>query len=85
MSKNAKRNKFSIKTRKRNVKCINQWKTKRNEAVGDSKLCTQTQTNDSNSITDETKQTEQLHSDDKALHKPTTLTQKKEAIDPDKK
>jgi uncharacterized Rmd1/YagE family protein len=36
------------------------------------------QTDDSNSITDETTQTEQLHSDDQALHKPTTLTQIKE-------
>jgi hypothetical protein len=29
-------------------------------------------------ITDETTQTEQLHSDDQALHKPTTLTQIRE-------
>ena len=36
------------------------------------------QTDDSNSITDETTQTEQPHSDDQALHKPTTLTQIKE-------
>jgi hypothetical protein len=42
---------------------------------GDSKICAQTQTDDSNSITDEMTQTEQLHSDDQALHKPTTLTQ----------
>ena len=51
---------------------------KRNEAVGDSKICAQTQTDDSNSITDETTQTEQLHSDDQALHKSTTLTQRRE-------
>jgi hypothetical protein len=57
---------------------IHQWKAKRNEAVGDSKTCAQTQTDDSNSITDETTQTEQLHSDDQALHKPTTLTQIRE-------
>ena len=35
-------------------------------------------TDDSNSITDETTQTEQLHSDEQALHKPTTLTQIRE-------
>jgi hypothetical protein len=35
--------------------------------VGDSKICAQTQTDDSNYITDETTQTEQLHSDDQAL------------------
>ena len=40
--------------------------------VGDSKICAQTQTDDSNYITAETTQTEQLHSDDQALHKPTT-------------
>ena len=57
---------------------IHQWKAKRNEAVGDSKTCAQTQTDDSNSITDETTQTEQLHSDEQALHKPTTLTQIRE-------
>jgi hypothetical protein len=43
--------------------------------VGDIKTCAQTQTDDNNSITDETTQTEQLHSDEQALHKPTTLTQ----------
>ena len=36
------------------------------------------QTTCSNSITDETTQTEQLHSDDQALHKPTTMTQRRE-------
>ena len=35
-------------------------------------------TDDSNSITDETTQTEQLHSDEQALHKPITLTQIRE-------
>jgi hypothetical protein len=42
------------------------------------KICAQTQTDDSNSITDETTQTEQLRSDDQALHKLTTLTQIRE-------
>ena len=45
---------------------------------GDSKICAQTQTDDSNSIKDEMTQTVQLHSDDQALHKPTTLTQIRE-------
>jgi hypothetical protein len=31
---------------------------------GDSKICAQTQTDDSNYTTDETTQTEQIHSDD---------------------
>jgi hypothetical protein len=46
--------------------------------IGDNKTCAQTQTDDSNSITDETTQTKQLHSDEQALHKPTTLTQIRE-------
>ena len=41
--------------------------------------CAHTQTDDSNSITDETTQTEQLHSDEQALHKPTTLTQREQS------
>jgi hypothetical protein len=32
-----KKKHLSPSTRKRNAKCINQWKEKRNEAVGDSK------------------------------------------------
>ena len=73
-----KKKHLSPSNRKRNVQRINQWKAKRNEAVGDSKTCAQTQTDDSNSTTDETTQTEQLHSDEQALHKPTTLTQIRE-------
>jgi hypothetical protein len=73
-----KKKHLSPSTRKRNAQRINQWKAKRNEAVGDSKTCAQTQTDDSNSTTDETTQTEQLHSDEQALHKPTTLTQIRE-------
>ena len=73
-----KKKHLSPSTRKRNAQRINQWKVKKNEAVGDSKICAQTQTDDSNSITDETTQTEQLHSDEQALHKPTTLTQIRE-------
>ena len=38
----------------------------------------QTQTDDNNSIADATTQTEQLHSDEEALKKPTTLTQIRE-------
>ena len=62
-----KKKHLSPSTRKRNAQRINQWKAKRNQAVGDSKICAQTQTDDSNSITYETTQTEQLHSDDQAL------------------
>ena len=61
-----KKKHLSPSTRKRNAQRINQWKAKRNQAVGDSKICAQTQTDDSNSITYETTQTEQLHSDDQA-------------------
>ena len=63
---------------KRNAQRINQWKAKRNEAVGDNKIYAQTQTENSNSHIDETIQTDQLHSDDQVLHKPTTLTQRGE-------
>ena len=73
-----KKKHLSPSTRKRNAQRINQWKAKKNEAVGDSRTCAQTQTDDSNSITDETTQTEQLHSHEQALHKPTTLTQIRE-------
>ena len=72
-----KRNALSFHQEKKSQR-INQWKAKRNEAVGDSKTCAQTQTDDSNSTTDETTQTKQLHSDEQALHKPTTLTQIRE-------
>jgi hypothetical protein len=77
-SQDQKKKHLSPSTRKRNAQRINQWKAKRNEAVGDSKTCAQTQTDDSNSITDETTQTEQLHCNEQALHKPTTLTQIRE-------
>ena len=70
-----KKKHLSPSTRKRNAQRINQRKAKRNEAIGDNKTCAQTQTDDSNSITDETTQTKQLHGDEQALHKPTTLTQ----------
>jgi hypothetical protein len=62
-----KKKHLSPSTRKRNAQRINQWKAKRNKAVGDSKICAQTQTDDIDFITDETTQTEQLHSDDQAL------------------
>jgi hypothetical protein len=39
-----KKKHLSPSTRKRNAQRINQWKAKRNEAVGDSKTCAQTQT-----------------------------------------
>ena len=72
-----KKKHLSPSTRKRNAQRISQWKAKRNEAVDDSKTCAETQTDDSNSITDESTQTE-LHNDEQALHKPTTLTQIRE-------
>jgi hypothetical protein len=73
-----KKKRLSPSTRISNAQRINQWKARRNEAVGDSKTRAQTQTDDNNSITDETTQTEQLHSDEQALYKPTTLTQIRE-------
>ena len=39
-----KKKHISPSTRKRNAQRINQWKAKKNEAVGDSKTCAQTQT-----------------------------------------
>jgi hypothetical protein len=53
-----KKKHLSPSTRKRNAQRINQWKAKRNEAVGDSKTCAQTQTDDGYFITDETTQNE---------------------------
>jgi hypothetical protein len=50
---------ISPSTGKQNAQRINQWKAKRNEAVGDNKIYTQTQTDDINSHIDETSQTDQ--------------------------
>ena len=41
-SQTQKKKHLSPSTRKRNAQRINQWKAKRNEAVGDSKICAQT-------------------------------------------
>ena len=68
---------LSPSTRKRNAQRINQWKAKRNEAVGDNNIYAQTQTDDNNSHIDETTQIDQQHSHDDVLHKPTTLTQRR--------
>jgi hypothetical protein len=72
-----KKKHLSPSTRKRNAQRISQWKAKRNEAVDDIKTCAETQTDDSIPITDESTQTE-IHSDERALHNPTTLTQVRE-------
>jgi hypothetical protein len=64
---------LSPSTRKRNAQRISQWKAKRYEAVVDTKTCVETQTDDKIPITDESTQTE-THSDEQALHNPTTLT-----------
>jgi hypothetical protein len=77
-SQTLKKKYLSPSTRKRNAQRINQWKAKGNEAVGDTKVNAQTQTENSNSHIDETTQTDQLHNDDQVLHKPTTLTQRRE-------
>ena len=55
---------LSPSTRKRNAQRINQWKAKRNEAVGDTKVNAHAQTENSNSRIDETTQTDQQHSHD---------------------
>jgi hypothetical protein len=62
---------------------MDQWKAKK-EAVGDSKTCVQTQTDDTNPSTDETMQKDQLNSDAQAINIPTVLIKKKGAIDTDK-
>ena len=72
-----KQKRLSPSTRKRNAQRISQWKAKRNEAVDDCKTCAETQTDESISKIEESTQTE-LHSDEQALHKPTTLTQIRE-------
>jgi hypothetical protein len=48
------------------------------EAVGDTKVNAQAQTGNSNSLIDETTQTDQQHSHDQVLHKPPTVTQRRE-------
>jgi hypothetical protein len=58
VSQTQKKKYISPTTRKRNAQRINQWKAKRNEAVGDNKIYTQTQTDDNNSHIDETTQTD---------------------------
>ena len=68
----------SPSTRKRNAQRINQWKAKRNETVGDSKVNAQAQTENSNFHIDETTQTDQQHSHNQVLHKPPTVTQRRE-------
>ena len=74
---------LSPSTRRRNAQRMDQWKAKK-EAVGDSKTCVQTQTDDINPSTDETAQKDQLNSDAQAINIPTVLTKKKGAIDTDK-
>ena len=49
---------LSTSTRKRNAQRINQWKAKRNEAVGDTKVNVEAQTENSNTQIDETTQTD---------------------------
>jgi hypothetical protein len=74
---------LSPSTRRRNAQRMDQWKAKK-EAVGDSKTCVQTQTDDTNPSTDETMQKDQLNSDAQAINIPTVLIKKKGAIDTDK-
>jgi hypothetical protein len=74
-SRAQKKKHLSPSTRRRNAQCIDQWKAKR-EAVGDNKICVQTQTDDINPSTDETTQTEQLKSDAQAINIPTVSTKK---------
>jgi len=66
---------LSPSTRRRNAQRMDQWKAKK-EAVGDSKTCVQTQTDDINPSTDETTQKDQLNSDAQAINIPTVLTKK---------
>jgi hypothetical protein len=73
-----KRNTSLFPAEKRNAQRINQWKAKRNEAVGDTKVNAQAQTENSNSQIGETTQTDQQHSHDQVLHKPSTITQRRE-------
>ena len=66
---------LSPSTRRRNSQRMDQWKAKK-EAVGDSKTCVQTQTDDINSSTDETMQKDQLNSDAQSTNIPTVLIKK---------
>ena len=57
-------------TGKRNAQRLNQWKAKRNEAVVDTKVNVEAQTENRNTQRDETTQTDQQNSHDQVLHKP---------------
>jgi hypothetical protein len=72
---------LSPSTRKRNTQRINQWKAKRNEAAGHTKVNARAQTENSNTQIDETAQTDQQDSHDHVLHKPPIVIQRREAID----
>ena len=52
---------LSLSTKKRNAQRINQWKVKRNKAVGDTKVNPEAQTSNSYNQIDETTQTDQKH------------------------
>ena len=80
-SQTLKKKNLSPSTRKRNAQRINQWKAKGNEAVGDTKVNSQTQTDDSNSIIDDTNSaaTQRRPSPPQTNY----IDTKKGAIDPD--
>jgi hypothetical protein len=73
---------LSPSNRKRNAQRINQWKAKRNKAVGDTKVNAQVQTEHSNNQIDETTQTDQQLSHDQVLHKPPTVMQRRDRSTP---
>ena len=66
----------SLSTRKRNAQRLTQWKATRNQAVVNTKVQTETQTDDRNTQIDETTQSYQQNSHDQEHSTPPRVMQK---------
>ena len=67
----------SLSTRKRNAQRLTQWKATRNQAVVNTKVQTETQTDDRNTQIDETTQSYQQNSHDLEHNTPPRVMQKR--------
>ena len=67
----------SLSTRKRNAQRLTQWKAKRNQAVVNTKVQTETQTDDRNTQIDETTQSYRQNSHDLEHNTPPRVIQKR--------
>ena len=73
-----KKKHLSPSTRKRNAQRLNQWKATRNQAVVNTKVHAETQTDNRNNQIDETTQTDQQNSHDLEHNTPPRVIQKRE-------